>query len=616
MQDPASDALSPEPAFDVLPLSKELREAIHELGYSVPTPVQLAVFEPACRGVDLVVQARTGTGKTAAFGMPIMDALVRRNAPGVQALVLCPTRELAVQVSCELSVFGRHRKLGVAVVYGGAPMGRQIDQIRSGAQVLVGTPGRVLDHLERGTLDVSTLKTLVLDESDEMLSMGFLPQINRILSFVPESHQTLLFSATLPPDIQRMAETRLREPQFLTLSGDHIGALDVTHVVYMVREDKLAALARVIEAANPESSIIFCNTRDETKRVAATLQQQGFAAEWLNADLPQQEREQVMAATRGGKLRFLVATDVAARGIDISHLTHVINHDFPESAEMYVHRTGRTGRAGRTGMALSLVTAGDVGNLYMLRLTYGIRPVERQLPSSRELKSRAETDVVQMLGSAFPEGAVASDDIALARRLLTNEQAVCVVGGLLRHYLGDSQPAQQTATTARRTALPVAAVEAPASYSASLDAQEARTDSVAEPPVPRNRRSGAVRQRRQPPSQPPQFRRSVEQDPDEPFAYTVMDVSEAPEPLRDLTEGVAEIYVNVGRKDGARPQDFHAVLAQAAELPGDGTGYIRVKQRHTFIGVRRDLVDRALDALNGATIAGKQAAAELARARA
>jgi ATP-dependent RNA helicase DeaD len=616
MQDPSSDASSPEPTFDVLPLSNELREAIRELGYTVPTPVQLAVFEPACRGVDLVVQARTGTGKTEAFGMPIMDALVRRNTPGIQALVLCPTRELALQVSGVLGVFGRHRKLGVAAVYGGAPMGRQIEQIRTGPQVLVGTPGRVLDHLERGTLEVSALKTLVLDESDEMLSMGFLPQINRILSFVPESHQTLLFSATLPPDIQRMAETRLRAPQFLTLSGDHIGALDVTHVVYMVREDKPAALVRIIEADNPESSIIFCNTRDETKRVAAALQQQGFAAEWLNADLPQQEREQVMAATRQGKLRFLVATDVAARGIDISHLTHVINYDFPESAEMYVHRTGRTGRAGRTGVAMSLVTPGDVGNVYMLRLTYGIRPVERQLPSAREMKSRAETDVVQMLGRAFPERAVAADDVTLARRLLTHEQAVLVVGGLLRHYLGESQPAQQTASAARRSALPVAAVDAPASSCAPPNPRETKTDSRADPPAPRSRRGASERQRRQPPSQSPPPRRMTEEDPNEPFAYTVMDVSEAPEPLRDLTEGVAEIYVNVGRKDGARPQDFHAVLDQAVELAQDGTGYVRVKQRHTFIGVRKDLVDTALNALNGATIAGKQAAAELARARA
>jgi ATP-dependent RNA helicase DeaD len=614
MQDPSTDTLSPEPAFDVLPLSNELREAIHELGYTVPTPVQLAVFEPACNGVDLVVQARTGTGKTAAFGMPIMDALVRRNTPGVQALVLCPTRELAMQVSCELSVFGRHRKLGVAVVYGGAPMGRQIDQIRSGPQVLVGTPGRVLDHLERGTLEVSALKTLVLDESDEMLSMGFLPQINRILSFVPESHQTLLFSATLPPDIQRMAETRLREPQFLTLSGDHIGALEVTHVVYMVREDKPAALVRIIEADAPESSIIFCNTRDETKRITATLQQQGFAAEWLNADLPQQEREHVMAATRQGRLRFLVATDVAARGIDISHLTHVINYDFPESAEMYVHRTGRTGRAGRTGVALSLITASDVGNLYMLRLTYGIRPVERQLPSTRELKSRAETDVIQMLGHAFPDHAVAADDLALARRLLTHEQAGLIVGGLLRHYLGESQQAQQAATTARRAALPSVIVEDVAACAAPV-ASEASADSRAEPSAPR-RRSGSDRQRRQPPSQTPRSRHNSERDSDESFSYTVTDMSEAPEPLRDVTEGVTEIYVNVGRKDGARPQDFDAVLRQAAELARDGTDYIRVKQRHTFIGVRKDLVDRALDALNGATIAGKQAAAELARARA
>jgi ATP-dependent RNA helicase DeaD len=209
-----TESIGPDVGFEQLPLSSELRQAIEELGYVSPTPVQQAVFDPATSGIDLVVQARTGTGKTAAFGMPIVDHLVRRNLSQVQALVLCPTRELALQVSRELSVFGKHRGVHVTAVYGGAPMGPQISEIQDNAQVVVGTPGRVLDHLQRGTFEPSAVRVLVLDESDEMLSMGFLPQINDILSFLPEAHQTLLFSATLPPDIQRMAETRLHNPQF------------------------------------------------------------------------------------------------------------------------------------------------------------------------------------------------------------------------------------------------------------------------------------------------------------------------------------------------------------------------------------------------------------------
>ncbi|HSU40746.1 MAG TPA: DEAD/DEAH box helicase, partial [Polyangiaceae bacterium] len=439
------------PTFDALELSPEVRRAVDELGYVHPTPVQLAVFEPAVRGKDLVVQARTGTGKTAAFGLPLVDGIIKRASNVVQALVLCPTRELALQVTREVDALAKHRGVRTAAVYGGAPMARQVADIKGGAQIVVGTPGRVLDHLHRETLDPSSIRTFVLDESDEMLSMGFLPQISDILGFLPAARQTLLFSATLPPDIRRVAETRLREPQFLTLSGDHIGALEINHFVYIVPGDKLQALIQIIEVENPESAIVFCNTKDETKRVAAALEQQGFAADWLNADLPQSDREKVMAATRNGTLRFLVATDVASRGIDISQLTHVINHDFPESAEAYVHRTGRTGRAGRTGTAVSIVGPRDVGNLYLLRLTYKLRPIERQLPTARDKKTREETDLLRMFTDAFSARRTHPDDLALARRLLSHDEAETIIAGLLRDHLGARPDAVDEATAARRT---------------------------------------------------------------------------------------------------------------------------------------------------------------------
>jgi len=453
--DAASDT-TPPATFDVIPLSPDVRRAVDDVGYTHPTPVQRAVFESASRGRDLVVQARTGTGKTAAFGLPLIDTLVRKKDV-VQALILCPTRELALQVTRELDRLAKHRGTRVVAVYGGAPMPRQIEQIRDGAQILVGTPGRVLDHLSRGTLDGATIRYVVLDESDEMLSMGFLPQINEILSYLPEARQTLLFSATLPPDIKRIAETKLRDPEFITLSGDHIGALQIRHFVYLSRGDKLSELLQVITAENPESAVVFCNTRDETKRVAAALQQEGYAADWLNADLAQNDREKVMAATRESRLRFLVATDVAARGIDISHLTHVINFDFPESAEGYVHRTGRTGRAGRTGTAISLIEPSDIGNLYLLRLTYKLRPIERNLPTETELKTRAETDLVRWFVDGMASRKVHPEDLALARRLLSHERAELVVAALLRDHLGARPDAQDEAAAARRARTPRAA---------------------------------------------------------------------------------------------------------------------------------------------------------------
>ncbi len=407
------------------------------MGYKHPTPVQIAVFEPAAEGRSLVVQARTGTGKTAAFALPIVDRIVRTSAKSVQALILCPTRELALQVSRELEQIGQFRGTKVVAIYGGSSMTRQVEALEAGAQVVVGTPGRVLDHLRQKTLDPSGIRLLVLDEADEMLSMGFARELHAILETLPKTRQGLFFSATLPPDIQRLAQSHLRDPELVTLSSDQVGALEVAHYVYVVRDgDKIAQLVRVLEVEDPESAIIFCNTRDETQRVAETLKARGFDADWLNGDLPQSDRERVMSATREGRLRFLVATDVAARGIDISHLTHVINHDFPETAEQYVHRTGRTGRAGRTGTAIALVGPKDIGNLYLLRLTYKIRPIEKQIPTAGELKTRAEMDLLQLFVEAFASRPAHPDDLSLARRLLTHDDAERIAAGLLRDHLG------------------------------------------------------------------------------------------------------------------------------------------------------------------------------------
>ena len=426
-----------EPTFDVLSLAPDVRRAIDAMGYRNPTPVQCAVYEPAAEGRNLVVQARTGTGKTAAFALPIVDRIVRASVKKVQALALCPTRELALQVSREMEQIAQFRGTKIVAIYGGTSMTRQIEALEAGAQVVVGTPGRVLDHLRHKTLDPSAIRVLVLDEADEMLSMGFAKELNAILETLPKNRQGLFFSATIPPDIERLANNHLRDPEVITLSSDQVGALEIAHYVYVVRDgDKIGALVRIIEVDDPESAVIFCNTRDETQRLAEALKGRGFDADWLNGDLPQSDRERVMSATREGRLRFLVATDVAARGIDISHLTHVINYDFPETAEQYVHRTGRTGRAGRTGTAIALVGPKDIGNLYLLRLTYKIRPIEKQLPSAGEMKTRAEMDLLQLFVEAFATRPAHPEDMSLARRLLTHDDGERIMAGLLRDHLG------------------------------------------------------------------------------------------------------------------------------------------------------------------------------------
>ena len=539
------------PSFEEMPLSDDVKQALADMGYIHPAAVQHAVYDPAIRGIDLVVQARTGTGKTAAFGIPLVDQMIKRSLRAPQALILTPTRELALQVARELERIGAKRGIKPACVYGGAPMQRQIDAIREGAQIIAGTPGRVLDHLRRGTLSAKDIRILILDESDEMLSMGFERELHAIVDFLPNERQTLLFSATLPPEIVRMASNRLRDPEFIYLSGDNVGALEIDHFVYMVTGEKHDNFVRIIEVEDPESALIFCNTRDETELVAGALARAGYDADWLNGDLPQSEREKVMGRSKEGKLRFLVATDVAARGIDISHLTHVINFDFPESSEVYVHRTGRTGRMGRTGTAISLITPQDIGALYYLRLTYKIRPFEKQIPSEGEMKTRAQADIVGMLAEAFASKPAHPEDLELARRLITHDRGEHILAGLLRNHLGDRMKAQDAAGEARRARLPH-----PAPKAADLDGSDAESSPRA-PRPPRGRTRATARRGERPDAGPPpeqergpRKRRSVESPAEryvrpneEPTAEPAPAVAAQPAPSSTETLAVSEAVV-------------------------------------------------------------------------
>ena len=382
--EPAVSDLPPAPAalpsFDDLGLHPDVKQALDEMGYFTPTAVQTAVYKPVSEGKDLLVQSRTGTGKTTAFGLPTISKIIpTHRAP--QALILAPTRELALQVARELTNLAKHRGIIVEPIYGGAPIAKQITALRNGVHIVVGTPGRVLDHIGRRTLDCSTVQTFILDECDEMLSMGFLEDIERVVSYLPEKKQTLLFSATMPDEVTRYSRRHMRSPEQISLSRDSISVTDIHHAYYIVSGiARSRDLLKILFAEEPESAIIFCNTRDETTMVARFLTKQGLDAEPLSSDLSQSDRERVMGRMKAHSLRFLCATDVAARGIDISNLSHVINYSVPESPEIYVHRTGRTGRAGKKGTALSLVGPRELGNFRYVRLQFGIKPEERLLP--------------------------------------------------------------------------------------------------------------------------------------------------------------------------------------------------------------------------------------------
>jgi len=346
--------------FATLGLIDEILAVLTELGYEEPTPIQTATIPPLLGLRDMLGQAATGTGKTAAFALPMLQRIAKEPGPRgrTTGLVLVPTRELAMQVAEAVHRYGRKLGVQVAAVYGGAAMSQQIRTLKRGVDVVVATPGRALDHIRRGTLRLDSVRILVLDEADEMLDMGFAEDLEAILEATPRERQTALFSATMPPRIASIAERHLKNPARVTIARERPApgkAPRVRQVAYIVpRAQKPAALARVLDAENPTSAIVFCRTRIEVDELTETLQAHGYRTEAVHGGLAQRERDRVMSLFRAGKIDLLVATDVAARGLDIERVSHVVNYDVPSAGEGYLHRIGRTGRVGRTGVAITL----------------------------------------------------------------------------------------------------------------------------------------------------------------------------------------------------------------------------------------------------------------------
>lgn len=386
------------PPVTLAGLPEKLRQGAARAGWSELMPVQAQAIPYLLARRDMMIQSRTGSGKTGAFLLPILE-LINPDVRATQALVLTPTRELALQVAREAEILGRDTGVRSIAVYGGVGYGQQLAAFKAGAHLVIGTPGRILDHLLRRSMSLHDLSFLIFDEADRMLSMGFYPDMRRVQSYLPERRvSSFMFSATFPPQVLRLADHFLHEPGFLNLSSDHIHVTEVEHVYYeMPRMDKDRSLVRIIEAENPPSALIFCNTKAHVDYVTVVLQRFGYDADGLSSDLSQVDRGKVMERVRRGSLRFLVATDVAARGIDLPELSHVIQYEPPEDPEGYIHRAGRTGRAGGSGTAITLVSGMERANLLSIAKRFSINIQERAMPGDDDVERIVSERIIALL---------------------------------------------------------------------------------------------------------------------------------------------------------------------------------------------------------------------------
>ena len=545
------------PTFSDLPLRAELLAVVEELGYTHPSPIQAQAIAPLIEGRDLIGQAATGTGKTAAFALPMLERLAeqrpgRSRGDAPLGLILAPTRELALQVSEAVNRYGTRLRARVLTVYGGAPVGPQLKALHQGVDIVVATPGRAIDLMNRGALKLHDLETVVLDEADEMLDMGFVEDIETLLDATPDTRQAVLFSATMPRRIETLAQKYLREPVTIRIRREEVPegeAPKVRQTAYLVaRTHTTAALGRVLEAERPTAAIVFCRTRLDVDAVTETLTGRGLRAEALHGGMDQEHRTRVVERLRSGRTELLVATDVAARGLDIDLLTHVVNHDVPQSSEAYVHRIGRVGRAGREGVAITLAPPSKV---------YALRNVERLTGQTIEM---APVPTAADLRAARLERTRESLREQLGTEIVDDDGIRAMVAGLAE----DFDPVD----------VAVAAVRLMTQAAGSPDDGE-------DIPVVQAPRSGARDSRG--PREGARGRGG------------------AASGTRAPKAGTTRLFVNAGRASGVRPQDIVGALANESNLTGRDIGAIQIHERHALVEIPEHTAEDVLRSLRGTT---------------
>jgi ATP-dependent RNA helicase DeaD len=557
---------SPLPTFADLNIPAPILKALKDVGYETPSPIQAATIPLLMEGRDVLGQAQTGTGKTAAFALPTLARIDVKN-PGVQALVLAPTRELAIQVAEAFQSYAAHLKnFHVLPIYGGQSYGPQLSALRRGVQVVVGTPGRVIDHLDKGSLDLSQLQTLVLDEADEMLRMGFIDDVERILKETPATRQTALFSATMPPAIKRIAKTYLNEPQEVTVAAKTTTATNITQRYWLVAGlQKLEALTRILEAEPFDGMIVFARTKLGTEELASKLQARGFAAAAINGDMAQQQRERTIEQLKNGKIDILVATDVAARGLDVERISHVINYDVPSDPESYTHRIGRTGRAGRSGDAILFVTPRERGLLKAIERATRQPVAQLTLPTIKAVNevriSRFKDQIAETL---------AGGGLEIFRSLIEeyerdqNVPAIDIAAALAKLYRGDEP----------------LLLEKPD--------REPKPDAFA-------------RDREREPREPREFRER-----DERPARAGREGFKKERVERAPEAGMATYRIEVGHQHGVKPGNIVGAIANEGGIAARDIGRIEIYDDFSTLDMPADLPGDLVDHLKKVWVAGQQ----------
>ncbi len=571
-------------------LSDALNSAIDKLGYEVASPIQDASIPILLEGKDMVGQSPTGSGKTAAFGIPLIER-IDSDERFLQAIVLCPTRELAVQVAGEFHKLSSFKRgINVVPVYGGAPFDRQARSLREGAQIVVGTPGRVLDHIRRKTLKLERATTIVLDEADTMLDMGFREDIETVLEQMPSERQTVMFSATMPKQIRRLIEGYTHDAENITVANSNVTAPDIDQRYLEVRfRSKTEVLSRLLDTEDVNLSIVFCNTKRTVDEVADSLIARGYTSDRLHGDMNQQMRTRVMNNFRQGNVSVLVATDVAGRGLDVDDIELVVNYDLPFDAEDYVHRIGRTGRAGRKGAAISLVAGKDVYKINTIQRHTGKKILREKVPTLDELVEKRADLFFDRIHTVLENGEYPKNQRTIDRLLEQGFSATDVTAAAL-HLLLEANG---------RAAEPIPEDKGQFDRNDRREPVQRRERSDRREPVQR-------RERRDRPERSERPQRDFDDRPpreDRPERAPVKR-EKAPPMEGDASGAKAKIFANIGSTMDINAGNLAGVFYNAAGLPEGSVGKIGVFPKHSLIEVPENLVDKTIAALDGVQVRG------------